>query len=259
MHERDGLVPGGHLLRERAGRIDDEGRAVEDQLVLAADAIHIDDREPGLARPRVDLRAAQAVLSRVIRRAVRDQQHLRAGRLRARGGLGEPDVLADDDAEADAIDVEHARVAARLEVPLLVEHRVVWQVVLAVNLRNAAVADDGDGVVAARARALGKAHQHGAARHRGGERREFARARVDERRAQQQVFRGIAAQRELGRDDQRRTGTLRFRDRRQDAARVGGEVADPLIELRNSELHRSILASAPRAPSFRGWTATRAA
>jgi hypothetical protein len=61
----------------------------------------------------------------------------------------EPQVLADDQADADAIDVEHAGVAIRIDVEIaaLVEHRVVGQFALAVGARDRAVAQHAGGVV----------------------------------------------------------------------------------------------------------------
>jgi len=242
--QRDRLVPRRDLLRERTRRVDDERRAVEHELVLAADAVDVDDRQAGLPCARLDLRAAKRLLPRVKGRAVGHDEHLRAGPGRRRRWLRKPDVFADDDADPHTVDVEYARRAARLEVPLLVEDRVVREILLPVDLAHAAVAHDGDRVVAAAAGTLRKADEHRAAPDLRRQRRELRAACVDERRPQQQVLRRIAAQRELRRDDQRRAAPLGLGDGVEDAARVGGEVADALVELRDRQLHRTILASA---------------
>ncbi len=144
----DRFVPRGKLLRQRPVRVEHERRAIEHQLVLPADAIDVHDGQARLAGARDGLLAAQRLLARVVRRAIGDQQHLRAGHLRARGGRGKPDVFADDEAEAQAVDVEHARRIARREVALFIENRVVGQALLAIDLRDAAVADDRHRVVA---------------------------------------------------------------------------------------------------------------
>jgi hypothetical protein len=73
------------------------------------------------------------------------------------------------------------------------------------------------------------------------ERGQFRGARFEEGRPQQQVLRRITAERKLRRDDQRRAGAFCLGRRRENAARVGGEIAHHLIELRDRDLHDAIL------------------
>ena len=56
--------------------------------------------------------------------------------------------------------------------------------------------------------------------------RELERAGLEERRAQQQVFGRVAAERQFGRDDQVRAAALARVDRVEDARSVAGEIAD---------------------------------
>jgi hypothetical protein len=177
------------------------------------------------------------VLPGVVRRAVGHHEDLCASLARLSRRLREPAVLADHEAHAHAVDVDHARLAPRHEVALLVEHRVVGKALLAVDGRDAAFAQEREGVVAAPVTALGKAHRHRAAVYLRGERRELRCAGVDERRAQQQILRGIAAQRQLRRDHEPRAGLLGRAHRTQDGSRIACEVADRLVELGDRDLH----------------------
>jgi hypothetical protein len=123
------------------------------------------------------------------------------------------------------------------EIALLVEHRVVRKVLLAIGGGDAAVAQHRERVVAPAAVALGKADEDNTRANLRGERRELAGAGVEERRAQQQVFRRVAAQRELGCGHQRRAGALALARGRQDRPRIAFEVADRLIELGDRDVH----------------------
>ena len=120
-----------------------------------------------------------------------------------------------------AVDVEDAGRAARLEIALLVEHRVVRQALLAIDLRRRGRrAARRARCSSCRRRAPGKPTSTGVSVHRRRERAELARAGVEERRAQQQVFRRVAAQRQLGRDDEPRAGALAPRRRRRGSRRA---------------------------------------
>ncbi len=79
-------------------------------------------------------------------------------RLGHRGRARLPDVLADADADRDAVELEDRRLGARLEVALLVEDAVVRQVHLAVDGHDLAVREHGRRVVDVLG-ALREAHQ----------------------------------------------------------------------------------------------------
>ena len=84
------------------------------------------------------------------------------------GGPGLPDVLADGEPDADAVDLDQRRLGAGLEVALLVEDAVVRQVHLAVDGRDRAVGEHGGGVVDV-VGALGEADERDDPLRRGGE------------------------------------------------------------------------------------------
>ena len=100
-------------------------RAVEDELVLAADEVHVDDRRLRLRRARREHRLAFLDPARVVRRRVDVHDELRAP-----VGLGDdrsgrtPRVLAHRERDPQTGDDEQRAVdGGRLEVALLVEHR----------------------------------------------------------------------------------------------------------------------------------------
>ena len=162
----------------------------------------------------------------MVRRRGQVHDHARAGeRLVGERRAGLPDVLADRQADGDAVDRDRRAALARLEVAQLVEDAVVGQVQLAVAGLDRAVgedrrrvvdvlgplgiADDGDDPV----RLLAKALEGG--------------ARVGEEvLLEQQVLRRIAGQRELGEADELRARVARGADRAGYLHLVARDVAD---------------------------------
>ncbi len=254
----DRFVPGGKLLDHLARCGDDERRAVEYELVLAADTIDVHDRHAVLARSRAHLLASQRLLPRVVRRAVGHDDDLRAGGLRARGRLGKPHVLADDRGDAHAGDFEHAWRGAGLEIALLVEHRVVRQAGFSVDLRDTAVADHRHRIVPPAFARFGEADQRRDATDLARQRGELRGAGVEKRRAQQKVLGGITAQRQLGRDHQVGAAALARGDCILQPRGVAGEIAQHLVQLRDRDPHRKMLARAGNE-SVPRWTNERRA
>ena len=165
--QRDRLMPCRKLLRNGTVAIDDERCAIEHQLVLTADPVDVDDRQAGLAGAGAHLRKTECLLMSVIRRPVRHDDQLGAGRFRERRRGGEPDVLADDRRAPDAVDVEDAGFAVRREITLLVEHGVIRKHRFPIHLRDRTVPNDCHGVVAHAFAKLRKAHQRRHAAHTG--------------------------------------------------------------------------------------------
>ena len=140
-----------HLEGQRLVGVDGEGSAVEDQLVLAAELVGVEDRQAALDHLPDDHLLADLDLAAIIGRAVGHQQDLGAalGQRLADAELA-PDVLADRDAEPDAAEIDRTRhVGTGLEHPLLVELAIVRQVdLVALGEHLAAIGDD-DGIVGA--------------------------------------------------------------------------------------------------------------
>ncbi len=114
-----------------AVRGDHDRVAVEDQLVLAADHVHVGERAAGLGGPAPHQFQPGVVLVPLVRRAVDDQQQ--AGPGLAGGGHPAavlPDVLADRQRDVHPVHPHHRQLVAGDEPAVLVEHAVVRQVVL---------------------------------------------------------------------------------------------------------------------------------
>ncbi len=110
-----------------------QGVTVEDQFVLTAHEVDVGHRDAGPARVARDQVPPRVPLGAFVGRAVDADNQVRA---LGRQGVGRsgalPDVLADHDAEVDPVEAHHRQSAAWEEVPELVEHAVVGQVVLRV-------------------------------------------------------------------------------------------------------------------------------
>ena len=128
--------------------VDHQRGPVEDELVLPADQVDVDDRAAGLARPLGQHQLAPAHLARVVGRAVDVDDELGAGP--PSGGdraVGHPRVLADGQGDPHAADAEQlGRPGAGREVALLVEDLVVRQPLLAIGADDPAVGAHGHGV-----------------------------------------------------------------------------------------------------------------
>ena len=201
--QRDAVLPGRQHLRQLSIRVDNERPAVEHQLVLSADLVHVDQRQPALVDAFGDPRQALLRLVDLEGRAVGHDQQLGVvvGQVRRHGR--EPHVLADWQAQADAAELHRLRQRAWPEHALLVEHAVVGEFVLVAHL-GVAVDDQRHRVVQRRrCRATG-------ARRRGrasagtlaNQLVEDRRGRVHQRRPQHQVLRWVADQEQLGEDDE---------------------------------------------------------
>ncbi len=110
--------------------VEDHRRAVEDQLVLAADLVDVDQGARGVGRPGGQHALTLGQPVGVVRRRVDVDHQLGAPRrLRGDGAGGAEGVLADRHADAHPGHLDQRRRAgAGGEVALLVEHRVVGQV-----------------------------------------------------------------------------------------------------------------------------------
>ena len=129
-----------------ARAVDHQRVAVEDQIVLPADEVHVRDDRLVRDRPPHHEREAHAGLVPLERGAVDHEQHADVGSEHPLDRTAvAPEVLADDDRDVHAADAQHQELIAGDEDPELVEHGVVRQVVLRV------ARDDGAPVQHARA------------------------------------------------------------------------------------------------------------
>ncbi len=156
---------------------------------------------------------------------------------------GQPDVLANDQAEAEAIEIDHRRTVAGLEVALLVEHGVVRQRNLAVIAEDLAVADQRRAVVDRVADVLRIAEIDGDAAHAVADFRKPGLDSCTQAPMQQQILGRIAAERELG-EQHEVAAVLVARTRRvlDHLVRVRVDRADARVQLRETDPHPSALA-----------------
>src|SRR5918996_2619259 len=236
---KQGLLEGGRSRDDHALVVEDDGVAVEDQLVLAADRIAEREIRRIVARAGDEHLLALAVLADVERgcRDVADQ--LRAGERevgRRRPRL--PDVLADRRSDQRPPVLEQEEVATRREVAILVEDAVVGEEALAVDRLHLAVGADRARVeeIAVEMR---RADENDDAASGCSDLAERRLRGADEARPQQQVLRGVAGDGELGEEDEVCAAAARLAEPLEDPGAVALEIADDRVELRERESHQS--------------------
>ncbi len=164
-----------------------------------------------------------------------------------------PDVLADRDAQAHALELERRHGAGRLEVAVLVEDVVGGQQRLLPAPRHAPLAAERDRVHQrlARGRGVPVDETDQDAERRGRERRhaiELLEVQVDEAVVIQQIARRIAGRRHLGEHDEVGAPGVGARDGRANGGEILIERSDGEIELGESQSHdRSATISLPAA------------
>ena len=223
---------------DRAGVVDDDRAAVEDELVLAADEAAERDRREVVARALLDHLLAPDALARDVRRGRQVDDHARAGeRLVRQRRAGLPDVLTDRQPDGDAVDLDRRAALAGLEVAQLVEDAVVGQVQLAVARLELAVGEDRGGVVDVLG-ALGIAHDGDDPGRVGGDPLQGGACVGEEVLLEQQILRRVAGQCELGEDDELGAGVVGEGDAGGDLALVAGDVAHDGVHLDEGDAQR---------------------
>ena len=194
--------------------------------------------QPVVPRPRREHLLALRVLADVEGRGGEVDEHVRARPRALDGGWARlPQVLAHCQAERRSPELEQADLGARLEVALLVEHAVVRQQPLAVDVGHAAVRADEARVVEAAVLGVRRTDERDDARGRLRHLTCRLRSRTDERGAEQEVLRRIAGDRELREHNEVGAGDARLSDPRDDAVTVAVEVADGRVDLSQGDLH----------------------
>ena len=193
-------------------------------------------------------------LAGVVGRGGDVDQQARAGlRLLARGRARPPQVLAHRQSDAPAGDVDRRSCGARREVAALVEHAVVGEMELAIDVPDGAISQHGRGVVDVTVRQFGKPDDRGDAR-AGDLARQILQRRASVREevlAQEQVLRGVAGERKLSEQHEFGARGARRTQAVEDAACVAGDVADGGVDLAEGKAQRQGIVSALRAGSPR--------
>ena len=136
-----------------------------------------------------------------------------------------------------------SEVVAGREVAVLVEDAVVRQEALAVDAADLAAGEDVAGVVEIGVE-VGRADERDDPLRLGGDLLDRRRAgRADERRAQQQVLRRVAGDRELREEDEVGAGVPRRGEPVEDAGPVAVEIADDAVDLGERESHFEVFSS----------------
>ena len=126
------LVEGRRAKPGIAASINHERTAVENEFVLAANHIDIDQGHSRFSHPGSNDLFTLCLSAGFIRRSIDRDDALRTCRAAGGDRLRIPDVFADLKSNANAIDAEHGGVLARPEVTFLVKHTVIRQFLLAV-------------------------------------------------------------------------------------------------------------------------------
>ena len=214
--------------------VEGERAAVEDELVLAADLVDVDQRRVGVGGAGGQHPLAVGRLAAVVRRGVDvDRQLGAAVGLHGERTVGAPHVLADADADLDAADLvqlERIGLVAGREVAGLVEDGVVGQETLAVGADDLAAGADGGGVEQV-AVLVDVADDGGAVARAGGELGQRGLVVGDEAGLEHEVLGRVAGDRQLGEGDDVAAGGVGPVVGVDEQGEVAVEVADGRVEL----------------------------
>ena len=222
-----------HLEGERTVAVEAEGAAVEDQLVLAAALVDVDQRQAGLDHAGERHLLADLLLALPIGRTVGRDQYLGAGLGQAFADLLEPDVLADRQAEPEAAEADRSGQRPDLEDAQLVEDAVIGQLDLVAQGLDLAAVEQRDGVVALVLVRPGRADDDARAAIGGvgGQRLDRPAAGVLEGRLEHQVLRRIAGDEQFRQDHEVGAEAGGLGARFAGLLQVAVDVADHGIEL----------------------------
>ena len=229
-----------HLESQRAVAVESEGAAVEDQLVLAAALVDIDERQARLDHAGERHLLADLGLALPIGRAVGRDENFGTGLGQAFADLLVPDVLADRQTEPHAAEADGAGQRADVEDAQLVEDAVIGELDLVAQRLDLAAVDERDGVVAlvlARPRRADD-DARAAIGGLGGQRLDRPAAGVLEGRLENEVFRRIAGDEQLGEDQQVCPGSGGLRAGFAGFLQIPVDVADHAIELAGGDADR---------------------
>jgi hypothetical protein len=235
IQRQQGLFEGRCAAQYPPGAVRNEGGAVEDQLVLTPDEICIQDKDAMLARAAPDQCLALSPLAGMEGRCVDVDQNpsARLHGLQCRALL--PDVFADAQADLQAQMVEHQGSRTRLKMALLVENPVVWKVLLGILADDLAITQYACDIEKASHGDQGIAQHQGDPATFGADAPQGPLDALQELGAHEQVFRRIAGQRELGKDEQINLVFSRTRCRRDHSIGIPGDIPDNEVQLRNPD------------------------
>ena len=225
---------------DRAIGVERKRRAVENELILAADLIDIDERQFRLGDPRHGHVEAHLGLVAPIGRTIGHDEQLGAG-LRQRfndilvvAPVG-PGILADRQPKPHAAEAHRTGHRSRSKHALLVEHAVIRQVDLAADRLDLAAGQERIGVVELPRLDPRRADQHRGAAVGGLARERFhgrAAGRL-EGRLEHQILWRIAGDEQFRKSDDVGAVARGLRARFARQLQIAGDVADDGVELRH--------------------------
>ena len=203
------FTPCRQLRGEAAVGIQNERRAVEHQLILPANLIDVDQWHTAFRHPRDSHVHAQIGLRPIERRTVRRDQDFRARLSKRLDNVFAPDVFANRHTDPHAAHIDRPRHRPCCEHAFFVEHTVVRKIDFQPDRFNFAAIQQRHRVVNLSVLAPDRADQNGrtaAARLR--QVFELRPRSILKRRFQHQIFRWVAVEKQLRKNDQ--IGTGRF-------------------------------------------------
>ena len=231
--------------------VDDETGPVEYELILSADQIAEGKDRAVIGRPRGDHLLAKAPLSIVIgrRRDVDNQLGISRERLIVSGSARRPDVFADVYAKQDPVHLVDFRGVTCLKVSIFVEHAVVGQVGLVVDVDELSIAGNRGRVVDV-VLPVDESDDCGDLLRLSHDQIEGTQIGRDELGLEQEIFGRIARDCQLGKDDNGRAEVPGLADSVQDLFPISVQVTDGEVDLREGDskvVH--ILSQTPNACS----------
>ena len=145
--ERDGFNKGRQLKREAAVSVEAERAAVKHQLILPAHLIDIDQWQAALGHAGDDGVQPLQQTPAPIGRAIGHDENFSARLGQAFHHILAPDVFADWDADAHAVDGNRTRHGACIKDALFIEHTVIGQIIFETHGSDAPVLQHADRVV----------------------------------------------------------------------------------------------------------------
>ncbi len=222
---------------ERTVGIERERRAFEDEFVLAADLIEIDERQAAFDDARDGDVLTNRELVALVRGGVGNEQDFAARLGDAFDRIGAPDVFADRHADAHAAKHDRPRRGTRLEHPLFVEHAVIGQIDLEAHRLDPPAVEQRRGVVQRAVLDPRQSDEHGRPAVGGLAREALAggAAGLLERRLEHQILGRISGEIELGRHHQIRAEARGLGARPAQTLEVALDVADDRRDLREGD------------------------
>ena len=133
---RNLLFPVGKLPSDLPARVDDKGGAVEDELILPANAIEIRKRQAGIGNAALGQREPHIVLVDLIGAAIGHDHELSAPPRQMLAYAIDPDIFADRHTDFHTAKIDRIGRRAGLEQAQLVERAVIGQPVFVPHRRD---------------------------------------------------------------------------------------------------------------------------